>query len=293
MVGAFEQAILALMIFVIMLGMGASLTPRDFYLALKRPYGLMIGVVSQYGFMPLIGFLLITLLPLPQAIAVGVLIMACMPGGTTSNIFTYFSKGNLALSVLMTVTSTVTGVVLIPIILVVYATALELEIPRENIIVTLILLLVPVAIGMVLRKLNANVGAVTEVMGSALALFFILFLLVSWVPRNWQFLMTTTPATYVAAIGLGVVGITMGYAFARALRLHPRNARTVALETGIQNGPLAIAIIAFTFGGDEAQGYMAVPALYSLFIVIVSTIVTLIFRRANTAAEQKMPDSLL
>ncbi len=293
MVGAFEQALLALMIFVIMLGMGASLTPRDFYLALKRPYGLMIGVVSQYGFMPFIGFLLITTLPLPSAIAIGVLIMACMPGGTTSNIFTYFSKGNLALSVLMTVTSTVFGVLLIPIVLVIYANALDLEIPRENIIATLVLLLVPVAIGMVMRKLNANVGAVTEFMGSLLALFFIVFLIVSWVPRNWQFLMTTTPATYVAAIGLGLFGITIGYVFARSLRLHPRNARTVALETGIQNGPLAIAIIAFTFSGDEAQSYMAVPVLYSLFIVIMSTLVTLVFRRANTAAEQKMPDGLL
>ncbi|WP_050927490.1 bile acid:sodium symporter family protein [Aestuariivita boseongensis] len=293
MVGAFEQALLALMIFVIMLGMGASLTPRDFYLALKRPYGLAIGVISQYGFMPFIGFLLITVLPLPSAIAIGVLIMACMPGGTTSNIFTYFSKGNLALSVLMTVTSTVFGVILIPIILVIYANALDLEIPRENIIATLVLLLVPVAIGMAMRKINANVGAVTEFLGSALALFFILFLLISWVPRNWQFLVTTTPATYIAAIGLGLFGITIGYFFARALKLHPRNARTVAMETGIQNGPLAIAIIAFTFTGSEAQSYMAVPALYSLFIVIVSTLVTLVFRRANTAAEQKLPDSLL
>jgi BASS family bile acid:Na+ symporter len=293
MVGAFEQALLALMIFVIMLGMGASLTPRDFWLALKRPYGLMIGVVSQYGFMPLIGFLLITILPLPSAIAVGVLIMACMPGGTTSNIFTYFSKGNLALSVLMTVTSTVTGVILIPVVLLVYATALDLEIPRENIIITLILLLVPVAIGMGLRKLNANAGAVTEFMGSVLALFFIAFIAISWVPRNWQFLMTTTPATYIAAIGLGVFGIAIGYGFARALKLHPRNARTVALETGIQNGPLAIAIIVFTFPPEEAQAVMAVPALYALFIVIVSTLVTLIFRRANPAAEHKLPDSVL
>ena len=73
-------------------------------------------------------------------------------------------------------------------------------------------------------------------------------------------------------------------------KLHPR---TVALETGIQNGPLAIAIIAFTFAGTEAQSYMAVPALYSLFIVIVSTGVTLVFRRANTAAEQALPDGLL
>ncbi len=293
MVGPLEQAILALMIFVIMLGMGASLTPRDFVLALKRPYGLAIGVISQYGFMPLLGFILAISLPVSDTIKVGILIMACMPGGTTSNIFTYFSKGNLALSVLMTVTSTVFGVVLIPIVLVLYAGALDLEIPRENIIATLVLLLVPVGIGMVLRKWNANVGAVTEFMGSMLAVFFILFLIVSWIPRNWGFLMETTWATYFASIALGLVGITIGYNFARALKLHPRNARTVALETGIQNGPLAIAIIAFTFAGTEAQAIMAVPVLYSLFIVIVSTLVTFYFRRVNTAAEQAMPDGLL
>ena len=293
MVGPLEQAILALMIFVIMLGMGASLTPRDFVLALKRPYGLMIGVASQYGFMPLLGFLLAISLPVPETIKVGILIMACMPGGTTSNIFTYFSKGNLALSVLMTVTSTVFGVILIPLVLLLYAGALDLEIPRENIIVTLILLLVPVGIGMVLRKVSANVGAVTEFMGSLLAIVFILFLVVSWIPRNWGFLLETSWATYFASIALGIVGITIGYQFARALRLHPRNARTVGLETGIQNGPLAVAIIVFTFAGDEAQAVVAVPVLYSLFIVIISTLVTFYFRRANTAADQKMPDGLL
>ena len=293
MVGAFEQALLALMIFVIMLGMGASLTPRDFWLALRRPYGLIVGVVSQYGFMPFIGFALATALAAPPPIAAGLLIMACMPGGTTSNIFTYFSKGNLALSVLMTVTSTVTGVVMIPLVLLFYAGALELQIPRENIVATLLLLLLPVGFGMVLRRVSANAGAVTEFFGSALALFFIVFLMVSWIPRNWRFLLETEPATYAGAIGLGAVGIAAGYLFARLIRLHPRNARTVALETGIQNGPLAIAIIVFTFGAAEAQAVMAVPVLYSLFIVILSTLVTLLFRRANLAAEQKMPDGLL
>ncbi|MDB4111592.1 bile acid:sodium symporter family protein [Yoonia sp.] len=293
MVGPLEQAILALMIFVIMLGMGASLTPRDFTLALKRPYGLMIGVVSQYGFMPLIGFILASTLPVSDPIKIGILIMACMPGGTTSNIFTYFSKGNLALSVLMTVTSTVFGVILIPIVLVVYAGALDLDIPRENIIATLVLLLVPVAIGMVLRKFNSNVGAVTEFMGSMLAIFFILFLIVSWIPRNWEFLLTTTWATYFGSVVLGLFGFALGYGFSILLKLHPRNARTVALETGIQNGPLAIAIIAFTFAGTEAQAIMAVPVLYSLFIVITSTMVTLWFRRVNTANEQPLPNGLL
>lgn len=293
MVGPLEQAILALMIFVIMLGMGASLTPRDFTLALKRPYGLMIGVVSQYGFMPLIGFILASILPVSDPIKIGILIMACMPGGTTSNIFTYFSKGNLALSVLMTVTSTVFGVILIPIVLVLYAGALDLDIPRENIIATLVLLLVPVAIGMVLRKFNSNVGAVTEFMGSMLAIFFILFLIVSWIPRNWEFLLTTTWATYFGSVVLGLFGFALGYGFSILLKLHPRNARTVALETGIQNGPLAIAIIAFTFAGTEAQAIMAVPVLYSLFIVITSTLVTLWFRRVNTANEQPLPNGLL
>jgi BASS family bile acid:Na+ symporter len=151
-------------------------------------------------------------------------------------------------------------------VLLIYASALDLQIPRENIIITLVLLLVPVAIGMGLRKLNANVGAVTEFMGSAARAVLHRCSSRSWVPRNWQFLMTT-PATYFGAIMLGVFGIAIGYGFAALLRLHPRNARTVALETGIQNGPLAIAIIAFTFSGSEAQSVMAVPALYSLFIV--------------------------
>ncbi len=293
MVGPLEQAILALMIFVIMLGMGASLTPRDFTLALKRPYGLFIGVMSQYGFMPLIGFILATTLPVNDTIKIGILIMACMPGGTTSNIFTYFSKGNLALSVLMTVTSTVFGVILIPIVLVLYAGALDLEIPRENIIATLVLLLVPVGIGMILRKLNANIGAVTEFMGSLLAVFFIVFLIVSWIPRNWEFLLGTTWGTYFGAITLGLFGFALGYGFSALLRLHPRNARTVALETGIQNGPLAIAIIAFTWSGAEAQPVMAVPVLYSLFIVITSTMITMWFRRINTANEQPLPNGLL
>lgn len=302
MVGAFEQAILAAMIFVIMLGMGASLTPRDFVLALKRPYGMLIGLISQYGFMPLVGLTLALTLPVSDPIKIGFLIMGCMPGGTTSNIFTYFSRGNLALSVLMTVNSTIVGIVAIPLLIVTYvailtaAGSLSIVVPAQNIIITLILLLVPVAIGMMIRRWNANVGALVELVGSFLGLVFIVLLLVTWVPRNWQFLMDTPAAVFIGAIGLGILGFLFGYLFSTALKLHPRNARTIALETGIQNGPLAIAIVAFTFVGPLQgiqQQVMAVPALYSLFIVISSAILTMWFRRANAAAEQKIPDALL
>jgi BASS family bile acid:Na+ symporter len=293
MVGAFEQVLLALIIAFIMLGMGASLTLKDFVLALKRPYGLFIGLMSQYGFMPLIAFALAATLPVSNEIKIGLLIVGCMPGGTTSNIFTYFSKGNLALSVLMTVNSTVFGVVLIPLLLVLYAAGLNITIPAANIVVTLFLLLVPVAIGMALRRWNANIGALVELGGGALGLLFIAFIAVSWVPRNWQFLLGTPLSVFAGAIGLGVLGFLFGYLFSMLLRLHPRNARTVALETGIQNGPLAIAIVVLTFSGTQQQAIMAVPALYSLFIVITASMVTLWWRSRVNASEQKLPDSLL
>jgi bile acid:Na+ symporter, BASS family len=176
------------------------------------------------------------------------------------------------------------------------AGAISVVVPTQNIVVTLILLLVPVAIGMLIRKWNANFGAILELFGSALGLIFIILLLVTWVPRNWQFLLNTPLAVFAGAIGLGLLGFLFGYLFSMALKLHPRNARTVALETGIQNGPLAIAIVVFTFVGplqNIQTQVMAVPALYSLFIVLSSAALTVWFRRANAEAEQKIPDALL
>jgi BASS family bile acid:Na+ symporter len=293
MVGAFEQTLLALMMGVIMLGMGAALTPQDFKSSLRRPFGLFIGLVSQYGFLPLIGFTLALLLPLTPEVKIGLIIMSCMPGGTTSNIFTYFAKGNLALSMLMTVNSTVFGVVLIPLLIVVYATGLGISVPADNIVRTLVILLVPVLIGMALRRWNANVGAMVELIGGALGIFFILFIMVSWVPRNWQFLMNTPISVYAAVIGLGLLGFAAGYAFSALLKLHPRNAQTISMEIGIQNGPLALAIVALSFTGVQQQSIIAVPALYSLFIVINATLLTLWYRRINDRSQQKLPDSLL
>ena len=117
--------------------------------------------------------------------------------------------------------------------------------------------------------------------------------LATWVPRNWALLTSTPWQTYLVAIGLGLFGIAIAYGLARAIRLHPMNARTIGLETGIQNGPLAIAIVLLSFSGNPDIGLiLIVPALYSLFIVIVSTFVTLWFRRANLAEEQKIPSLL-
>lgn len=301
----FEQNLLVGLVFVIMFGLGAGLTPRDFKLAIKRPSGLIIGFVTQFGIMPLLAYVLclVFLFQLAPEIAVplsiGALLMGAVPAGTTSNMFTYFSKGNLALSVMMTTNSTLWAIIMTPLALAIFGNLLfagensEYQIPITNIVVTLAILLIPVVLGMTIRRYSANIGAVLELLGGFFGLFFIVFLVATWVPRNWALLTSTAWQTYVVAIGLGLFGILIAYGIAKAIRLHPANARTIALETGIQNGPLAIAIILLTFSGNPDIGLiLIVPALYSLFIVLISTVVTFVFRRANTAAEQKIPNLL-
>jgi BASS family bile acid:Na+ symporter len=254
--------------------------------------------------MPLTAYVLIVTVLIPFSdpkdvmfVALGALIMGSVPAGTTSNLFTYFSKGNLALSVTMTINSTLWAFIMTPASLYVYSRLIgideSLSIEFSELAIVIVGLIIPVALGMLLRKFSSNIGAVLELVGSVVGLLFIPFLIIIWVPRNWELLLTTEWPTYVVAIGLGLVGITVAYYISMLLRLHPMNARTIALETGINNGPLAIAVIVAVYIDNPGlDQILLVPALYSLFIVIISTGVTLVFRRANLAAEQKIPNLL-
>jgi BASS family bile acid:Na+ symporter len=303
-VNEFEQTLLRVFILIIMFGLGAGLTPKDFRLALRRPWGLVVGWVAQFGIMPLVTYALIVAVLLPFSspegalfIALGALIMGSVPAGTTSNLFTYFSKGNVALSVTMTVNSTVWAFVMTPLALWIYSNLLGLDeslsVPASELATVIIGLIIPVGIGMLVRMVSANIGSIIELLGGIFGLLFIPFLIAVWVPRNWQLLLDTEWPTYAVAIGIGAVGMMAAYFMSKLLRLHPANARTIALEAGINNGPLAIAVIVAVYidspGLDEI---LLVPALYSLFIVLLATVVTLIFRRANIAAEQKIPNLL-
>jgi bile acid transporter len=303
-VNEFEQTLLRIFILIIMFGLGAGLTPKDFGLALRRPWGLVIGWLTQFGVMPLTAYILVVTLLFPFStgenvafIALGALIMGSVPAGTTSNLFTYFSKGNLALSVMMTVNSTLWAFIMTPLMLFIYSNLIQLDesltIEFAELATVIVGLIIPVALGMLVRRLSSNIGSVLELMGGLFGVLFIPFLIAIWVPRNWQLLLITEWPTYAVSIGLGLVGITVAYIIAKAIRLHPMNARTIALETGIQNGPLAIAVIVAVYIDNPGlDQILLVPALYSLFIVLISTAVTFVFRRANLAAEQKIPNLL-
>ena len=287
MLTEFETKLLGIMMMVIMLGMGASLTFKDFRIAFRKPQGILVGLVCQYGIMPFLGYALAVVLGLPPALAIGLILMGCMPGGTTSNIFTYFSKGDLSLSILMTMGSTLCAIVMVPITLAFYSQGIEgnWKIPSENVIQVLFVLLVPTVIGIALRKWNANVGAVIEMIGGFLGVVVILFLTISWIPRNFQLLMDTGFPVYAGSIGLGLFGFALGYGLSRLLRQTPRRGRTIAMETGIQNGPLGVLIVTLTFTGTQQQDVLLIPVLYSLFIVLSSSIITIWFRKITVREE--------
>lgn len=286
MISELETKLLGIMMIVIMLGMGASLTWRDFLIAFRKPKGVLIGMVCQYGIMPLLAFAMARALDLSPSYTVGLILMGCMPGGTTSNIFTYFSKAVLALSIMMTSLSSLVALGMVPALLEFYSQLSglqgEFKIPAGNVAQVLVVLLVPTVLGMVLRKFNPNIGATIELLGGLLGVVVILFLLLTWVPRNHMLLASTPWYVFFAAIGLGVIGIALGYVLARVLKQDPNRSRTIALETGIQNGPLAVLIVTLTFTGEMQQEVLLIPVLYSLFIVITSSIVTVFFRKKST-----------
>jgi len=115
-----------------------------------------------------------------------------------------------------------------------------------------------------------------------LGILVILFLVVSWVPRNYQLLLSTPWYVFFAAVALGLFGMLLGYFLSRALRQDPNRSRTISLETGIQNGPLAVLIVTLTFTGEMQQQVLLIPVLYSLFIVLSSSAVTVWYRSMAT-----------
>lgn len=302
LINPLEMGMLAIMIVVIMFGMGAGLTIDNFKYVLKKPRGVLVGFLSQFGWMPLLGFVLATALQLDPLFAIALILVGAIPAGTTSNMFTYFSRGDVALSVTMTVCSTVAAVILTPLMIWFWADNVggfvqqvslppsddnstgEFAIPTVEIVKSLVAVIVPVIGGMVLRRFSAGWAKAAEDTAGFMGIIVILFLcgmfLVDPVKRC---MMANTPGNvYLGAIGIGLSGFTLGYLASRFLaRMPAREARTVALETGIQNGPLAFMIVtlSFTQTPEIEASMLWMPILYSFFIVITSSFVTMFFRR--------------
>lgn len=291
-----DQALLAVMIFVIMFGMGSSLTLNDFKAIVKSPRGVIIGFISQFGLMPLIALGLSHILNLPPAFAIALILIGCLPGGTTSNMFTYFSRGSVALSISMTTASTIMALLMMPILLQLYTGSFiqqitqtvqasgqtaEFVIPTGNIISSLILVLLPVAMGMILKRKSPDWAKTAEDTAGFVGMLVIVYLIFTAFFRHGALFLQTPITVYIAAIGLGVFGFLFGYLLSKAMGMFPLHRRAVALETGIQNGPVAFAVVLLSFNEPIQSQMVWLAILYSTFIVITSSFITLYFRKVG------------
>ncbi len=289
-----EQALLALMILIIMFGMGAGLTMADFRSVARRWRLVAIGFGSQFALMPLLAYSLARVLRLEPAHAIALILIGTLPGGSTSNMFTYFARGSVALSISMTTASTMAALVMMPLLLQLYTPRFvaeltahhlagpdhEFVIPTVNIIVSLALVLVPVAAGMWLRHRSRGWAKAAEDTASFMAISVIVFLISSTVIRHFPLLLATAPKVYLAAITVGMFGFLFGFVVSRCFGVYPIHQRAIALETGIQNGPIAFAIILLSFPGAALKNEMLwLGILYSTFIVATASGFTLWLRR--------------
>ena len=284
MLGGFEKALLAILLLVLMTGIGTTLSSAQFKAILAKPKGVLIGLASQFGWMPLIAFGLARALDLPTPMAIGLVLIGCTPGGTTSNLFTYYAKADVVLSVSMTVVSTAVAVVVMPLLLVLYAAPLssaEMQIPLGSIISTLVLVLVPVAAGIFIRAKNVDLAAKVERAGSIAGIVVLVLLVGSSLLSNHEDLLEIPASGYAAAIALGVLGMGLGYVAARIVGMNPGQRRAVALETGIQNSPLAFGLILASFPEAEQRTMLWLPMLYALFVLLSASLATMAFRRSG------------
>lgn len=268
---------------VIMVGIGLSLTLADFRAQARTPRATIIGTLGQVLVVPAIGIAVALLMDLPPIMAMGLVLVAACPGGSTSNLVTYLARGNVALSIILTVVASLVVIVTLPGWMDVAgrllpdAAGLEVTVPLGQTFGLLVgVILVPVAIGMVIRAKAPALAATLERGMSALgALVLILAIAAVAVDLGGE-IVDMVVATGPAVLVFNLAVILVGGALAWIARIDRASQLALAVEYGIKNSTLGL-VIALTVVGDEK---FAVPAaVYSIVMYLTAVIVIAIGRR--------------
>lgn len=236
----------------IMLGMGMTLRPVDFGYIVRRPAAFAIGLGAQYVVMPAIGWLLTVLVDLPPEIAVGVILVACAPGGTASNVMVFLARGDVALSVAMTSVSTLVAPIVTPLLVLLLA-GQYLPVSAGSLFLSIVqIVLIPVVLGFLLRR---YAGGVVDRVTPALPLASVVGITVVVmivVAGSADALFTAGLAIVGVVVVHNLAGLALGYAVARAFGLDATARRAVSIEVGMQNSGLAATLGTVHFGPAAA-----------------------------------------
>lgn len=269
---------------IVMLGMGLTLTFRDFAEVTKNPKSVLIGVVAQFIVMPSIAYGLAKLFNLPPDLAIGVILVGCCPGGTSSNVMTYLARGNTALSVACTTISTLLAPILTPAIFYLFASQ-WLEINAAAMFISVLqMVLLPIFVGVVIRtifKKKVEQFSQTMPLISVIAIVLIVTAVVS-VSRD-RIIESGLLIFAVVALHNGF-GYLIGYFAGRFLKLPVADSKAVAIEVGMQNSGLGAALAALHF---KANPVIAVPsAVFSFWHNISGPILAMIFSKVKNTSEK-------
>jgi predicted Na+-dependent transporter len=258
MLSTLETILLAGLLLSLMFAVGLSLKPAEFKSVLQHPKAYLLGIFSQFFWMPLLAFALTKTLETSAEMNLALIIIACAPGGSLSNLYSYFSKGKVSLSIALTLSTTVLALFLMPILMGLYINGMEVGtvvVPYKKVLATLFGSLIPVFVGMLVGKLWPTKAANLEKWSSRIGLVFLGLAIVVWVPRMYQQIFKGGLRTYLILSSLSFLGMFAGLLSAKILKLSRAECRTLFFEVGTQNAPLAFTIVGLAFGAEALESY--------------------------------------
>lgn len=283
----FTAVLLPLALSLVMLGMGLSLIPEDFLRIARYPKAVAVGSICQVLLLPLIALLITQIVPMQPTIAVGLIVLALCCGGPSSNLITYLAKGDVALSVSLTAVGSIITVFTIPIFsnlalkhFLGQNAAIDMPIGQTMVQIFLITLL-PIGIGMTIRQRFPHTAKRLEKMMSRIAAGLLALIILLLVIREGSKLPGFILQVGVGVLLLNVLSMLAGFLIGKLLKLPPSQQICIAIEVGISNGTLALAITA----GLLNNPVMAIPAAVYSLLMYVTGFGTILYGRKIAIAE--------
>lgn len=275
------EVLLPLALAFVMFGMGLTLTTSDFGHLVRAPKAILTGFIGQIILLPLLTFTICLAFTLPPYIAVGIMILAACPGGTTSNLISHIAKANLALSVSLTAISTIACVFTTPFIIQFAVDYFVKEnAPAFSVVETVLGLIgvsiLPVVIGMIIRRVFESFAAKTESFFRQFSMYFMLAMIVGVLVSERDNLATSFESAFLVCLTLNLLSVLMGLLLAKFSSVSFKDSLTLSIEIGVQNAALAMLIcISFL----EAPDYAIAPGVYGVAMYIGPAILAIWARR--------------
>jgi BASS family bile acid:Na+ symporter len=283
----FATVALPLALVLIMGSLGLSLTPADFKRIFVQPRGVLIGLANLFVLSPLLAFAVAELYGLSAAFAVGLVLLGATPGGTSANLLTHLAKGDTALSVSMTALSSIGALITVPLYLGLaiehFGASVADDVGMLGISARVFgITVLPLAIGMWIRSRKPTWAAANEGTAKRIAVAAFIVVVGAAVAEEWGAITDNFAALAIAALTLNVLAMAASFTISRLARLDYRQATAVALELGVHNGTVAIAVAA------TIDTRLAIPAaIYSAFMFLTGGAFAWLMARRNTRPEQE------